>query len=1061
MAHAANICNLPLRGRNLSIEEAFQTYLKALRKHSPAEKTEHTDRSALEALLQAVADEHSAATKVQHEPKRAQDKGAPDFKITRQAAIVGYVEAKQIGDNLDAVLKTPQIKKYLELNPNLIVTDYLRFVWISGGKVSEAKDARLCEATLLDSKQPFNPEKIAQVDQLLTGFFKAAPKGIKRASELAGALAVRSRLLRDFLTEELERQEKEDEGGKLLGLFRAFKEQVSHELTIKDFADAFAQTLAYGLFLAKLNVKKDVTLTLSNADEHVPGGFSLIRELVGFLKELDREEYRDIKWVVEEVLSIVNWLDVDAVREDLSFKKRRAYSRGVRARSEEEWRLFSKDPFVYFYEDYLAKYDSKLRKSRGVYYTPPPIVNFIVRAINDILKDTFDIEQGLADRERVTVLDFACGTGTFLVEVLERIFDEIGGPEDGRAPAYVREHILKNIYGFEYLIAPYTIAHLKLSQYLSELAVTAKNPNIALKKDERFQVFLTNTLEPIEPQRNFLLPELSHETAAAQEVKKQPILVITGNPPYFGLSKNKGPHATKSIERYKYVDGVHFGERKHWLTNDYVKFLAFAQAKMEGVEEGIVAAITDNSYLDNPTFRGMRQSLLSTFDQIYLIDLHGNLEKREKAPDQLENENVFDIKQGVSICVLVKKPGVPRGVWHSDRWGTRLQKYEWAAEGSIRDREWGELNPASPYYFFKPFDSTGEDDYRRYKAINEMFGKGSIGVTTSRDHLLVGKTNAELKRNIERFLDPSVTTKQIKDEFDIGDNENWVVEDVRSEMFGTHFDEAKVIELYYGPFDKERLYLDPKLVFRPRTAVTRPMLRPNIALIVNKIARDDPTSLVAAVPVAHKSASRYDPSYVFPLFLYPTDGATENLAADFRVFIDALYSNHYAPEQILGYIYAILHAPTYRSRYAEFLRIDFPRIPFAESSADFEKLSALGAALVEAHLLRKMKPRGLGKYQGVKQGEDEDRVLEVHYVEAEQAVYINNAQRFAPIPSDVWNFHIGGYQVLDKYLKSRRGRPLSLNEIEHIAKVADVLAFTIEQMAAIDDAYNAAFPQQG
>jgi hypothetical protein len=571
----------------VSSERYFQDYVIALRKIPLADKTEHTDRGALETLLQRVADQSSAKTMVQHEPKRAQDKGAPDFKITRQGAIVGYVEAKNIDEPLTAILKTDQIKRYVELNPNLLVTDYLNFLWISDGKIKDAQSARLCEASAVEGKPvPLNPDRVAEVEKLLVGFFKTAPKGVKRASELADALAVRSRLLRDFLGEELQRQEKDKEGGRLLGLYNAFKHQVSHELKLDEFADAFAQTLAYGLFLAKLNSpKRDITL--ANAEDHVPGGFGLIRELVGFLKELGREEYAGIEWVVGEILIIVNTMEVDAIRDDLSFKNQSAYSRSVRARSDEEWRLFRKDPFVYFYEDYLAKYDAKLRKSRGVYYTPPPIVNFIVRAINDILKDTFEIEMGLADRERVTVLDFACGTGTFLVEVLERIFDEIGGAEGGVAPSYVREHILENIYGFEYLIAPYTIAHLKLSQYLSELAQRARNPSIALRKDERFQVYLTNTLEPIEPQANLLLPQLTKETAEAQKVKDRKILVITGNPPYAGHSKNASEReivetvmsGVRSAASPSSRSRSKFGARSRQLSGDLLKI---TRSSMEG-----------------------------------------------------------------------------------------------------------------------------------------------------------------------------------------------------------------------------------------------------------------------------------------------------------------------------------------------------------------------------------------------------------------------------------------------------------------------------------------------
>lgn len=527
----------------------------------------------------------------------------------------------------------------------------------------------------------------------------------------------------------------------------------------------------------------------------MPGGFSLIRELVGFLKVLNQEEYRDIKWVVEEILSIVNHLNVEAIREDLSFKKRKAYSREVKAKSEEEWRLFSKDPFVYFYEDYLAKYDKAMKKARGVYYTPPPIVNFIVRAINDILKDTFEIEQGLADRERVTVLDFACGTGTFLVEVLERIFDEIGGPESGIAPLIVREHILKNIYGFEYLIAPYTIAHLKLSQYLAELAVSANNPDIALKEGERFQVFLTNTLEPIEPQKNFLLPELTHETEAAQKVKDKQILVITGNPPYSGHSKNK---SFKEIDAYKFAyeqrpnpdnpDGpplevrVPLGERNpKWLNDDYVKFIRFAQMKMDEVDEGVVGIITNHSWLDNPTFRGMRQSLMRTFNQIYVLDLHGNYKKKERAPDGSEDENVFDIEQGVSISLLVKRPGEPSGVFRGDLWGKQLQKYQRASEGRVGALIRARVEPVAPNYFMTLQDKMLRGEYAQGVPLTQILVANSVGVVTARDNLTIQFERSNALDVAQDFA--GLAPDDARQKYDLGaDVRDWRIEWAQADL---------------------------------------------------------------------------------------------------------------------------------------------------------------------------------------------------------------------------------------------------------------------------------------
>jgi hypothetical protein len=581
-----------------SDKNIFDRYLLALRKTPIDEKTEHTDRGALQNLLQAIANECGSGIAVQHEPKRIADKGAPDFKVTKSGLILGYVENKAIGENLDKVLKSDQIKRYRTLSQNIIVTDYLHFIWINKDVIQRET---LChEADLESSRYRLREDRVAAVNKLLDGFFSTAPEGIGRAQQLALELATRSRLLRDYLGEELIRQEREHKEGRLYGLFQIFRDQVFHELTLNEFAEAYAQMLAYGLFLARLNSDSE-PITLHNAREYVPGSFRLIRELVDFLVELEKEEYRDVRWVVEEVLSIVNGLDLAAIHEDLSFRQRKAISRKVRASDEEEHRLFERDPFIYFYEDYLKAYDPAMRKSRGVYYTPPPVVNFIVRAVDDVLKQSFEIPEGLADNQRVTVLDFACGTGTFLLEVFQRILDNIGGANSGRADLIVREHFLKHIFGFEYLIAPYTIAHLKLSQYLMDQS----HP---LKRNERLQVFLTNTLEPVEPQANLLLPAISAEVRAAQSVKEQPILAIIGNPPYSVESKNTGEWITLRIEPYKFVDGIHFGERKHSLGDDYVKFIRFAQLKMDEVKAGVVGVITNRRYLDNVTFRGMRQS---------------------------------------------------------------------------------------------------------------------------------------------------------------------------------------------------------------------------------------------------------------------------------------------------------------------------------------------------------------------------------------------------------------------------------------------------------------------
>jgi predicted helicase len=588
---------------------------------------------------------------------------------------------------------------------------------------------------------------------LLQAFFSTPPEGIGRSQQLALALATRSKLLHDYLGEELVRQERDHKQGRLYGLFQIFRDQVFHELTLNEFADAFAQMLAYGLFLARLNSDSE-PVTLHNAREHVPGSFRLIRELVDFLTELEKTEYRDVRWVVEEVLSIVNALNLPAIREDLSFRNRKAISRKVRAGDEEEHRLFERDPFIYFYEDYLKAYDAATRKARGVYYTPPPIVNFIVRAVDDILKTSFGIHDGLADSRRITVLDFACGTGTFLLEVFQRIFNNIGGPRSGRADLIVREHMLKNMYGFEYLIAPYTIAHLKLSQFLGDQGHPLKN-------DERLQVFLTNTLEPIHPQPNLLLPAITAEAEAAQTVKDKPILVITGNPPYSGHSKNKGAWIAAAIDGYKFTVEmdetgqeikIPLGERNpKWLNDDYVKFIRFAQLKMDAVNEGIVGIITNHSWLDNPTFRGMRQSLMRSFEQIYVLDLHGNAKKREQAPDGSKDENVFDIEQGVAISLFVKRPGLDRGIWRGDLWGKQLSKYQIVSEATLKDLNLAPIVPAEPQYLYHLQDAVVRAEYEKGHSIAEIMPLNSVGIVTSRDRLAIAFTESEMEKRAADF----------------------------------------------------------------------------------------------------------------------------------------------------------------------------------------------------------------------------------------------------------------------------------------------------------------------
>jgi SAM-dependent methyltransferase len=1031
--------------------DEIDVYVKNLRRTPVSEKTEHTDRGAIRDLLDALS---SGSLSIINEPKRVTGKGAPDFKISSTGQIVGYVETKPLGTNLDLVMKSEQLARYRQLSGNILLTNYLDWVWIRGTDIQRVSLAG--KDRIFGIRPRLDTDKRDALQALLRAFLSTPPKRVASANDLAKALADRSRLLRDFLDHELQRQEKDEEGARLYGLYKAFRDQISAAITLPEFADAFAQTLAYGLFLAKLTADNR-RLTLVNAKEFIPKSFKLIQELVGVLDELEFASYSGIRWVVDEILSIINGMDVPAVRESLSFRNRKSAYRNLKASSEEEWRLFSRDPFVYFYEDYLAQYDSKLRKRRGVYYTPPPIVNFIVRGTDDLLRSTFRLADGLGDPERVTVLDFACGTGTFVVEIVQRIMDGASSP--AKANRLLRDHVLKNVRAFEYLIAPYTIAHLKLSQYFEDR-------QLKIGDQYRFNILLTNTLEPLEPQRNYLLPALSEETARANEIRKNGVLVITGNPPYAGHSLNQSPWITDQVRKYR--EGIPElskpGQGK-WLQNDYVKFIRFAQYEMDRAPEGLVAIITDNSYLDNPTFRGMRRSLMATFDQIYIVDLHGNANKKERAPDGSEDENVFDIKQGVSIAFFLKRPGVDKGVWHADVWGKRQDKYRYLTEAALNSVAWRKISPAEPGCLFTPVNGALAPAYKKWRSVPEIFapmGDPAPGIVTTHDEFAISFTPDEAEEKVARLL-KTRSEEEARSLFRLCRQKQWSYDRAKKHLKSLNVAD-EIVRVLYQPFDERWTVWDSHVAVHRRERVMQHMLRENVALSLMRKADVQGAwhhVLVAADIITHHTLSMKEVNYLFPLYLYPSAkagahsdlldarGRIENLAPDFRAWLDKTYAKRFKPEAVLGYIYAVLHAPSYRERYCDHLRMDFPRIPFPAGAAAFEALSKLGRDLVAKHLLQDVPKSGLGTYRGV----GSDVVEKPRYSPTESRLYLNGTQYFDSVTPDVWSFQVGGYQVLAKYLKNRKGRLLTASEIANVEKVVNVLSYTVAQMKRIDAVY--------
>ncbi len=671
----------------------FNDYLKKIKSVPLEQITEHSHRLTLQILFEKISENKKDSIKILHEPKRKGKFGSPDYKITNDSGIIGYIENEKIDKNLNKILKTEQIKKYRRLSDNILLTNYLDFIWIREDNIQKET---LCDIFDLQNKKfQLKDENIQKVQKLIENFYTQTPIGISTAKELALALAIRAKNLKDFLQDELTQQQKENSGGLLLGLYETFQEYIFTDLSIYEFADAFAQMLVYGLFQAKLNADTKI-VTLFNAKKFIPQSFKLIQELVGFLDELNKPEYTNAKWIIDEVISLMNNLDLQEIKKSMLFSKTVKDSENI-----------DTDPYIYFYETFLAAYDTNLRKAKGVYYTPPQVVNLIVNSINNILQNTFKIKSGFADRKSVTVLDFATGTGTFLIEILKLILNNIPANSQSKKDMIISKHILKNIYGFEYLIAPYTIAHLKLAQFLKE-------QNYEIKNNERLQIFLTNTLEPTNPQIKIpLLPALTQEAKDAQAIKDKPILVITGNPPYSGHSKNTGEwiskllkgndiyakEKTKNQANYFEFEGKPLKERNSkWLQDDYVKFIRFAQYKINKIGQAVVGIITSHAFLDNPTFRGMRQSLMQDFDQMYFIDLHGNSHKKEKTPDGKIDKNVFDIMQGVAISIFVKKPNSKKQIFYADFWGTREEKFEQCLNNDLQSIEWQKIEPKRPNY---------------------------------------------------------------------------------------------------------------------------------------------------------------------------------------------------------------------------------------------------------------------------------------------------------------------------------------------------------------------------
>lgn len=1044
---------------NESLFEKVKEYIANLKSTTLEEKTEYTDREYLSILFNNL--KPNSDITIQHEPKRSKKGfGSPDYVIRVNKSIVGYIEVKRIEQNLDETLKSDQIKKYKELSDNIILTNYIEFILIRSKEVIE-REVLIFKSDLEKPKPTVSDTKINSVIDVFRNFFSTAPQRIKNIEELASFLSYRARMLKELIEKNLELSIFSKKTNTLVSTYNVLKENIySNNFSINEFSDSIAQTITYGVFIARLNNKENIKISFNNIKEFIPSNFSLIRDILNLINDIGvNREYNSLKWILEEIINVVNSIDAELIFNEFSFTRTT---------------LISKDPYLYFYEDFLAKYDANLRKAKGVYYTPSPVVNFIVSSLQKVLKKEFKLELGFATRDQVTVLDFATGTGTFLLEVIKAILDKIT-EKSGKRPEYIDNHILKNIYGFEYLMAPYAVAHLKLSQYLKEVC------NVDFDNERtRLQVFLTNTLDitKIPDQKGLagFFPAISEENELTNEVKHKEILVILGNPPYSTGSKNNNEYILNLMKKYKEIEGKSIKEKALIsLNDDYAKFIRFAESKFEKPEEGLLGVITNNGYLDNITFRGMRYHLLKTFDEIYILNLHGNIRKKEKTDDGSIDENVFDIQTGVAIAIFIKfkekeKKNKLASVYYKSIKGKREEKYEFLNKNNIYSITLEKLECSPPNYFFIKKDLSSEDIYSKGISLNYIFNEYSVGVKTHKDKIAIDYTEEKLLNKLNDFA--NLKEEDARNKYGIEkDSRDWKLAKAQEFLKSTNIDKNYVKQIQYRPFDSRFIYYSKNkgVVSIPLYKTMKHILEieNNIGIVATRFLSSNNFCHVLAtsniIEMGLISNRTSEAGYIFPLYIKEDQGVfsviKENFKKDekdnkdiFREFINTKYSKIFTPEEILGYIYAVLYSNIYRTRFIEFLKIDFPKIIFVDSVEIFEKLSRLGTSIINAHLLKDNLEidRSIGEHT-IKINQNKNKVIEkILYKEDTKELYYNPTCCFNNVSKEVYEYEIGSYQIIKNYLKYRKGKKLNIDEIEHLEKVIKVIHFTIKVQKEID-----------
>jgi predicted helicase len=1027
--------------------------------------TEHTFRGDLQQLLESLVPEIRAT----NEPKR-QSCGAPDYILTKKDIPVGFIEAKDVGDkDLEGKKKSvnkEQFDRYKASLDNLIFTDYIDFHLYNDGEfITKIAIAEITEKGIIAL-----PQNFARFENLIKDFCVHIGQNIKSSKKLAEMMAGKARLLSDIIGKALTSDETHNEDSTLKDQMLAFRQILIHDITPKSFADVYAQTIAYGMFAARLHDPTLDTFSRQEAAELIPKSNPFLRKLFGYIAGPDIDDR--IKWVVDSLTDIFLACNVEEILKN--------YGKSTKM----------EDPIIHFYETFLSEYDPKLRKSRGVWYTPQPVVNFIVRAVDDILKTEFDLPQGLADTSKTTIkvntqtadkrsatgykqmeqevhkvqiLDPATGTGTFLAEVVKHIHKKFQG-QQGIWSNYVETHLLPRLNGFELLMASYAMAHLKLDLLLTE---TGFKPT----SNQRFKVYLTNSLEEHHKDTGTLFANwLSTEANEANHIKRDtPVMCVIGNPPYAVSSTNKNDWIQDLISDYK----KNLNERKINLDDDYIKFIRYGQHYIEKNGSGVLAYISNNSFIDGITHRQMRKHLLETFDKIYILDLHGNAKKKEICPDGSPDQNVFDIMQGVSINIFVKTGNNKKTelgeVYHFDLQGKRNYKYDILNDSNISDINWEKLIFSKPYYFFVPKDFELIKNYEKGFKVNEALSINSNGIETKCDALAIQFSNQKLQNVINDFENETVEFLKVKYK-EKQDSSGWTFERAKESILNDTF---KKVKINYRPFDVRESIITKKsggFIGRSRFEVMQHLLQPNIGLIIPRQTTQDYRHNFITDKIIEgnftASAKLFGTGCLFPLYLYPESNGqqtiepttervpnlNQEIVKQIAEKLGLTFTNEkettektFAPIDILDYIYAVIHSPKYRETYNEFLKIDFPRVPYPKDKNTFWQLVKLGGEIRQIHLLESPKVEQYITQYPI----DGDNVVgKTKYQDGK--VFINDTQYFDNVPQVAWEFYIGGYQPAQKWLKDRKNRKLEFDDILHYQKIIVALSETDRLMKEID-----------